>query len=100
VAVSTPPEDPRVTALAIAMGERLWHAPADAKVSCIMTDEGDIRATGLTLEGRFWSVEDIVACDLINERGAWLLGRYGAIVAALVPADAHWMVHASRAGRL
>ena len=96
---SDAPLDPRVEALSIEMADRLWHAPANARVSTTMTDDG-VRATGLTLENRFWSVEDIIECGMINPHGAWLWGRYAAICAALVPADAHWTVHAARGGRL
>jgi hypothetical protein len=48
-------------------------------------------ATGLTLEGRFWSIADIVKLGLIDGRGAWLWHRYSAIAMALPPVSADYL---------
>ena len=58
-------------------------------------------ATGLTIEGRFWSVKDIVALKLIDERGAWLWHRYSVISHALPPTESLLRPHfaATVAGR-
>jgi hypothetical protein len=81
----TPPQDPRVTALARAMGHKDYHLPTGSIASLTFDDDDEIIATGLTIEGRFWSVSDIVKLGLINERGAWLWSRYSAITHALPP---------------
>jgi hypothetical protein len=81
----TPPQDPRVARLAKAMGDPLYHFPSGAQVNLTWDEDGEVIATGLTLEGRFWSVSDIVKLGLINERGAWLWHRYSAISHALPP---------------
>ena len=81
----TAAQDPRITTLARAMGDELYHFPTGAIPSLTFDDEGEIVATGLTLEGRFWSIQDIVALGLINDRGAWLWSRYSAITHALPP---------------
>jgi hypothetical protein len=65
-------------------------------------DENDeVVATGLTIEGRFWSVSDIVKLGLIDGRGAWLWHRYSAIAMALPPTTALLRPHfaATVAGR-
>jgi hypothetical protein len=80
-----PDEDPRVTALARAMGHKDYHLPTGAIASLTFDDDDEIIATGLTIEGRFWSISDIVKLGLINERGAWLWSRYSAITHALPP---------------
>jgi hypothetical protein len=85
VVTPTPPQDPRVTTLARAMGHRDYHLPTGAIASLTWDGDGEIIATGLTIEGRFWSVSDIVALGLINERGAWLWSRYSAITMVLTP---------------
>jgi hypothetical protein len=82
-----PPEDPAVTALAKAMGDELYHFPAGAIPSLTFNDNDEIIATGLTLEGRFWSISDIVKLGLINDRGAWLWSRYSCITHALPPVN-------------
>jgi hypothetical protein len=81
---STPPQDPRVAALARAMGHEDYHFPTGA-IPSLTFDDDEIVCTGLTIEGRFWSIEHIVALKLINERGAWLWSRYSAITYALPP---------------
>jgi hypothetical protein len=104
---SSPPQDPakvaspQVTALAKAMGDKLYHFPTGAIPSLTFNDEDEIVATGITLEGRFWSVQDIVALKLIDERGAWLWHRYSCIAHALPPTDTLLRPHhlAAIAGR-
>jgi hypothetical protein len=84
----TPPPSPeaqRITALAKEMGDELYHFPAGAIPSLTFNGDDEIVATGITLEGRFWSVSDIVKLNLINERGAWLWHRYSQIAMALPP---------------
>jgi hypothetical protein len=80
--------DPRVTALASAMSDPLYHFPRGAQVSLTFDDNDEVIATGLTIAGRFWSIESIIACGLINERGAWLWHRWHAIHMALPPVEA------------
>jgi hypothetical protein len=80
-----PPQDPRVTALALAMGHKDYHLPTGSVASLGWDENDEIIATGLTIEGRFWSVSDIVKLGLINERGAWLWSRYSAISHVLPP---------------
>jgi hypothetical protein len=80
-----PPQDPRVTALAKAMGDKDYHFPTGSTVSLTFDDDDEIIATGLTIENRFWSISDIVKLGLINERGAWLWSRYSAITMVLTP---------------
>jgi hypothetical protein len=87
----TPPQDPRVTTLARAMGHKDYHLPTGAIASLTFDDDGEIIATGLTLEGRFWSISDIVKLGLINERGAWLWSRYSAITYVLPPVNADYL---------
>jgi hypothetical protein len=98
-----PPEDPRVVTLARAMGHQDFHLPRGSQVSLTWDDEaGEIVATGLTLEGRFFSISDIVKLQLIDHRGAWLWHRYSQIAMALPPVtDAYLRPHfaASVAGR-
>jgi hypothetical protein len=85
VVTPTPPQDPRVTTLARAMGHVDYHLPTGSIASLTFDDDGEIIATGLTIEGRFWSISDIVKLGLINERGAWLWSRYSAITHVLPP---------------
>jgi hypothetical protein len=85
VVTPTPPQDPRVTTLARAMGHVDYHLPTGSIASLTFDDDNEIIATGLTLEGRFWSILDIVKLGLINERGAWLWHRYSCITHALPP---------------
>jgi hypothetical protein len=90
-----PPQDPQVAALAKAMADPDYHLPTGAVPSLTFDDDDEIIATGLTLEGRFWSIDSIVKLGLINERGAWLWSRYSAISHALPPAPGtllrpHW----------
>jgi hypothetical protein len=85
VVTPTPPQDPRVTTLARAMGHKDYHLPTGSIASLSFDDDGEIIATGLTMEGRFWSILDIVKLGLINERGAWLWSRYSAITHVLPP---------------
>ena len=96
-----PPEDPQVTALAKAMGDKDYHFPTGSQVHLDWDENEEIIATGLTLEGRFWSVSDIVKLGLINDRGAWLWHRYSAISHALPPTSALLRPHhaATVAGR-
>jgi hypothetical protein len=84
---TSPPQDPRITTLARAMGHKDYHLPTGAIASLTFDDDGEIIATGLTLEGRFWSISDIVKLGLINERGAWLWHRYSAIAMVLPPVN-------------
>jgi hypothetical protein len=79
------PQDPRVVSLARAMGDPLYHFPSGSKVNLTRDEDGEIVATGLTIENRFWSVRDIVKLELINDRGAWLWHRYSVISHALPP---------------
>jgi hypothetical protein len=84
----TPPVvDPRITTLARAMGHRDYQLPTGAIASLTFDDDGEIIATGLTIEGRFWSISDIVKLQLIDHRGAWLWHRYSAIAMALPPVN-------------
>jgi hypothetical protein len=84
----TPPVvDPRITTLARAMGQKDYHLPTGAIASLTFDDDGEIIATGLTLEGRFWSISDIVKLGLIDHRGAWLWHRYDCITRALPPVN-------------
>ena len=75
VAAFTPPQvasamqDPRITTLARAMGDPAYHFPSGSKVNLTWDKDGEIIATGLTIENRFWSISDIVKLGLINERG-------------------------------
>ena len=96
-----PPQDPRVTTLARAMGDPLYHFPTGAIPSLTWDENEEIIATGLTIEGRFWSIEHIVKLGLINDRGAWLWHRYSAISHALPPTTALLRPHhaATVAGR-
>jgi hypothetical protein len=102
LAPPAPPQDPRVTTLAKAMADPLYHFPTGSTVSLDWDDKDELIATGLTLEGRFWSLPDIVKLGLINDRGAWLWHRYSAIAMALPPVNAdHLRPHyaATVAGR-
>jgi hypothetical protein len=67
------------------MGHKDYHLPTGSIASLSFDDDGEIIATGLTIEGRFWSILDIVKLGLINERGAWLWHRYSCITHALPP---------------
>jgi hypothetical protein len=87
VVTPTPPQDPRVTTLARAMGHKDYHLPTGSIASLTFDDDNEIIATGLTIEGRFWSVSDIVKLGLINERGAWLWHRYSCITHVLPPVN-------------
>jgi hypothetical protein len=87
----TPPQDPRVTTLARAMGHVDYHLPTGAIASLTFDDNGEIVATGLTIEGRFWSISDIVKLGLINKRWAWLWSRYSAITHVLPPVNADYL---------
>jgi hypothetical protein len=87
----TPPQDPRVTTLAKEMGHKDYHLPTGSIASLTFDDDGEIIATGLTIEGRFWSISDIVKLGLINERGAWLWSRYSAITHVLPPVNADYL---------
>jgi hypothetical protein len=80
-----PPQDPRVTTLAKAMGDPLYHFPTGAIPSLTFDEDDEVIAAGLTLAGRFWSIQDIVQLGLINDRGAWLWHRYSAISMVLPP---------------
>jgi hypothetical protein len=91
VVTPTPPQDPRVTTLARAMGHVDYHLPTGSTASLTFDDDGEIIATGLTIEGRFWSISDIVKLGLINERGAWLWSRYSAITHVLPPVNADYL---------
>lgn len=98
----SPSQDPRITALARAMGDKDYHLPSGSIANLTFDDNGEVIATGLTIEGRFWSIEDIIRFGLINERGAWLWSKYSAIAAALQPVTndylrPHW--RATVAGR-
>jgi hypothetical protein len=86
-----PPQDPRVTTLARAMGDPLYHFPSGAQVSLTWDENDEVIATGLTIENRFWSISDIMKLGLINERGAWLWHRYSAISHALPPVSADYL---------
>jgi hypothetical protein len=90
-----------VTRLAKAMGDPDYHFPTGSQVHLDWDENEEIIATGLTLEGRFWSIEDIVKLGLINDRGAWLWSRYSAISHALPPTTALLRPHhaATVAGR-
>jgi hypothetical protein len=79
------PQDPQVTTLAKAMGDPDYHFPTGSTVHLDWDDNEELIATGLTIEGRFWSISDIVKLGLINERGAWLWSRYSAITMVLTP---------------
>jgi hypothetical protein len=87
----TPPQDPRVTALAKAMGDPDYHLPTGSTVHLDWDDDEELIATGLTIEGRFWSVSDIVKLGLINDRGAWLWSKYSAITHALPPVTTDYL---------
>jgi hypothetical protein len=97
VAAFTPPQvasamqDPRITTLARAMGDPAYHFPSGSKVNLTWDKDGEIIATGLTIENRFWSISDIVKLGLINERGAWLWHRYSAIAMVLPPVSADYL---------
>jgi hypothetical protein len=82
-----PPQSPEVTALAKAMADPDYHLPTGSIVSLDWDDRDELIATGLTIEGRFWSISDIVQLGLINDRGAWLWSRYSAITMALPPVN-------------
>jgi hypothetical protein len=69
------------------MGDERYHFPTGSTVSLTRDENEEIIATGLTLGGRFWSIEDIVKLGLINDRGAWLWHRYSAISMALPPVN-------------
>ena len=102
VAQAAPPQDPRITTLALAMGDENYHLPTGSRANLTFDEDGEIIATGLTIEGRFWSVSDIVKLGLINDRGAWLWHRCSAIAMALPPVSAdHLRPHyaATVAGR-
>jgi hypothetical protein len=96
-----PPQDPLVTTLAKAMGHKDYHFPTGSQVHLDWDENEEIIATGLTLEGRFWPIEDVVKLGLINDRGAWLWHRYSAIAMALPPTTALLRPHhaATVAGR-
>ena len=81
----TPPQDPRVTTFARAKGHKDYPLPTGSIASLTFNDDYEIIATGLTLEGRFWSILDVVKLGLINERGAWLWSRSSAITHVLPP---------------
>jgi hypothetical protein len=81
------PQSPAVTALAKAMGDPDYHFPTGSTVSLDWDDDEELIATGITLEGRFWSISDIVKLGLINDRGAWLWSRYSAITMVLPPVN-------------
>ena len=80
-----PPQDPQITALARAMADPDYHLPTSAIASTAFDDDDELVVTGLTIQGRFWSIEHIVKLGLINERGAWLWSRWSAINMALPP---------------
>jgi hypothetical protein len=82
-----PPQSPAVTTLARAMGDPDYHFPTGSTVHLDWDENEEIIATGLTIEGRFWSIEHIVKLGLINDRGAWLWHRYSAIAMALPPVN-------------
>jgi hypothetical protein len=69
LAPPAPPQSPAVTALAKAMGDKDYHFPTGSTASLDWDENEEIIASGLTIEGRFWSVEDIVKLGLINEGG-------------------------------
>jgi hypothetical protein len=83
------------------MGDKDYHFPSGSIPNLTFDENDEIIATGLTIEGRFWSVSDIVKLGLINERGAWLWHRYSAIAMALPPTTALLRPHnaATVAGR-
>jgi hypothetical protein len=83
----SPPQSPEVTTLAKAMADPDYHLPTGSTVHLDWDDDEELIATGLTIEGRFWSVSDIVKLGLINDRGAWLWSRYSAISHALPPVN-------------
>jgi hypothetical protein len=91
LAPPAPPQSPAVAALARAMADPDYHFPTGSTVSLDWDDDEELIATGLTIENRFWSVEDIVKLGLINERGAWLWHRYSAIAMALPPVSADYL---------
>ena len=82
-----PPQDPGIAALARAMGDPDYHFPTGSTVHLDWDENEEIIATGLTIEGRFWSIEHIVKLGLINDRRAWLWHRYSAIAMALPPVN-------------
>jgi hypothetical protein len=86
-----PPQDPRIAALARAMGDPDYHFPTGSTVHLDWDENEEIIATGLTIEGRFWSIENIVKLGLINDRGAWLWSRWSAINMALPPVNADYL---------
>jgi hypothetical protein len=69
LAPPTPPQSPEVTTLAKAMADPLYHFPTGSTVSLDWDDDEELIATGLTIEGRFWSIENIVKLGLINVEG-------------------------------
>jgi hypothetical protein len=75
-------------------------SPTGSRVNLTWDEDGEIIATGLTIENRrFWSIADIVKLGLINERGAWLSRRYSAIAMALPPVSADYpRPHCARHG--
>ena len=85
-AAPTPPpaEDPRVKALARAMGHRDYYFPTGARPHLTFDEDGEPIATGITLCGRFWSVRDIIFLDFIKGR-VWDWNRFNAVNAALGP---------------
>ncbi len=91
LAPPAPPQSPAVTALAKAMGDKDYHFPTGSTASLDWDENEEIFATGLTIEGRFWSVEDSVKLGLINDRGAWLWHRYSAIAMAIPPVSADYL---------
>ena len=62
-------------------------SPTSAIASMAFDDDDELVVTGLTIEGRWWSIKDIVALKLIDERGAWLWHRYSVISHALPPVE-------------
>ena len=57
----------------------LYHFATGSRVNLTWDEDGEVIATGLTIENRrFWSIADIVKLGLINDRGAWLCHRYSA----------------------
>jgi hypothetical protein len=49
-AAPTPPQDPRITTLARAMGDPDYHLPSGAIANLRFDDDGEVIATGLTIE--------------------------------------------------
>jgi hypothetical protein len=76
--------DPRWYGTGEETGDPLYHFPTGSRVNLTWDEDGEIIATGLTIENRrFWSIADIVKLGLINERGGLALAplfshRHGA----------------------